>query len=67
MKNVDERAASDGTVYPAVEMFDPTSVAVRELLTWNGTLWVHTASADPWMIVTAYDAENEYLEATLLA
>jgi hypothetical protein len=67
MKNVDERTASDGTVYPAVEMFDPTSVAVRELLTWNGTLWVRTASDNPWMIVTAYDAENEYLEATLLA
>jgi hypothetical protein len=63
-KNTAQTTSGDGTVTGAVAMFTQGSIAVGDLLTWNGTVWVETASANPWMKVT--DVTTDYLEAVLV-
>ncbi len=63
-KNTAETTSGDGTVTAAVSMFTQGSLAVGDLLTWNGTVWVETASANPWLKVT--HVETDFLEAVLV-
>lgn len=65
-KNTPEKVGFDGYTHDAVDMGTFTGVEVGDLLTWNGTKWVATASANAWMKVTAVSDAADYVEAVLI-
>lgn len=65
-KNTAEKTGHDGEVVAAVTMGTFTGVVVGDLLTWDGSKWVETSSANAWMKVTAVSTASDYVEAVLL-
>lgn len=65
-RNTPQVTSPDGTVTAAVTMGTFTGLVVGDLLTWNGTSWVETSSANPWMKVTKVDSDFAGCEAVLL-
>lgn len=65
LKNTASQTRADGRSISAVTIVVTTSLAVGDLLKWDGSKWVETATrAEAWMKVTA--VSSGYAEATLL-